>query len=441
MTRWRRARVAAPRAQVVLAHLEADVLGRGAPQGADAHHDLVLEEGGHVGALPGHHHHLGQGEGRRHGNETAQAPGEGGDDCHRVRVTLHGQAHHLRGPQGGPPALGPPDTFQGRVGQGVHGRPGRRGAGAVGHGDGPHEPELGGGRRHNVPVAGQAEAHAGPDRHDVEAAVTAAGPEPRLAQGQGHQVVGDRAGDAQGLLRQAGQGDGGPAVEGGLAHHPAAPGGAAQRDPGAGRGREPPGPGHGLGDRVLEEGDDVGGGAGPQRDLDGGVRGQGQVRDHDRQAGDGQRGAHDALRLGPHLQGRLGASRGRDLLGRGREQPGGDQRGGQARDGGGGDADGLHDLGPREAAVAQQLQDNAPLGPGQVRPGVLREGGRATRRHGPIVPDRRGRGLPAPVFLLPGEEDGDVVADAGTDPRPRLRPSLFRGKIILSSQRRTGRFP
>ena len=93
-----------------------------------------------------------------------------------------------------------------------------------------------------------------------------------------------------------------------------------------------------------------------------------------------------------NLQGGGGPARARGPLGAGDQQTPLDEGGGQPRDRPRRDADQAHDLRARQAPVAQQGEDDRPLGPAQLRP---RGGGghrapacgrRVLGGHGAIMP-------------------------------------------------------
>ena len=181
-----------------------------------------------------------------------------------------------------------------------------------------------------------------------------------------------------------------PAVEAGVVDHAAVRGRAAQGQAGAGgavlTGHE--------GGRLLDGVEDGGGGVlgeldaaarddvGPQVGEDGG----------DGPVGEGE--AQDVLGVGAELERGLGTAGPGDALGGGGEQPGVDEGRRQTRDGAGGDADDLHEPGAREAAGAEEGEDDLALGSREVGP---RGGGVG---HGAIMP-RRGsdRAEVAKAFL------------------------------------------
>ena len=261
-----------------------------------------------------------------------------------------------------------PRALDGRTGQAVHRRERGRRPAAVGDRDPAYEAELGVRRRDDLAVHDQPEADAGADREQGQAIVLASRAEPGLLQGERHQVVADGCRRMQPLLDELGQGHLVPSQERGVGDRAPRGGGAAQAHPGAGRGGGVrPGAGQ-LGRGVGQCRDGVGGGVAGQGAARRGQDVQMQIGEYRGQGLTGQVHPDHGLRLGAHLQRGLGTPHPGRTLSAGDEESAVHEWSGQTRDRAGRDADDPHDLGTGQAAVAQQGQDDRPLGVAEPRP-------------------------------------------------------------------------
>ena len=247
-------------------------------------------------------------------------------------------------------------------------------------------------------------------------------PEPRLVLGQGGQVVADPGRQAGARLDRRGQRHSAPSEEDRLVDGASVAARAPQAQAqAAGRGRR-----RAAGEQLV---DDVGQQVrhpprvvARQRAARRLQRVQAQVGQHGREGARRHGDAHEALGVGPQLQGGGGPARARGPLGAGGQQALLDEGGGQACDRPGRDADQAHDLRARQAPVAQQGEDDRPLGPAQLRP----RGGGGRRApacgrcglggHGAIMPD--GGGLSRRLFC------SKIISGRGPGPRNRDQTPL-----------------
>ena len=418
----------------MLAHRDRRASRARAPHRRYAHHHLLLEQRGDRRALPGHDHDLRQSEGGEHSDQASQAPGEGGAHGHGRPVAVSRPLHNRPGPQRLAPRLRP-GPLQGGVRQAVHGRGGDRRAGAVGDRDGAQKAELGVGRGDHPAVDDQPVAHARAHRDQCEALVVPARSEPRLVLGQGGQVVADPGRQAGARLGRRGQRHAVPSQEDRLVNGAPVAAGAPQANAQAARCGSPPAAGEQLADDVGQQARHPPRVVARQRAARRLQHVQAQVGQHGREGARRQGGAHEALGVGPPLQGGGGPARARGPLGAGDQQALLDEGGGQPRDRPRRDADQAHDLRARQAPVAQEGENDRPLGPAQLRP----RGGGGRRApacgrcglggHGAIMPDpaeptasgSRGRdgeapdggGLPRRLFC------SKIISGHGPGPRNR----------------------
>lgn len=236
-------------------------------------------------------------------------------------------------------------------------------------------------------------------------------PEPRLVLGQGGQVIAHPGRQAGARLGRRGQRHAVPPQEDRLVDGAPVATRAPQANAQAARRGRPPAAGEQLADDVGQQIRHPPRVVARQRAARRLQHVQAQVRQHDRESARRQGGAHEGLGVGPQLQGGGGPARARGPFGTGDQQALLDEGGGQARDRPRRDAHQAHDLRARQAPVAQQGEDDRPLGLAQLRP---RRGGdhRAPAcgrcglgGHGPIMPD------PVESAPVPARRAGGRCAD------------------------------